>query len=128
MKALLDTHAFLWWILDDPQLSPAARDAIANSAHDIFFSAVSAWEIVIKAALGRLTLVDDLPEFIRHHVRLNRFAVLPFTLDRAHQVQTLPAIHQDPVDRALVAQAPVDQLTLITRDARLRAYPISVLW
>ncbi|MCL8207562.1 MAG: type II toxin-antitoxin system VapC family toxin [Actinomycetia bacterium] len=128
MRALLDTHVFLWWILDDPRLSPAARDAIGDPANTIFFSAVSAWELAIKVGLGRLTLVDDLAVFVRDQLRQNRFTVLPLTLDHALRVQDLPDVHHDPFDRALVAQAQVDQLTLITRDANIRRYPVRVLW
>src|SRR3712207_613496 len=103
MWLLLDTHAFLWWVFDDPKLSPAARDLIADPAAEILFSAVNAWEIVIKAHTGRLDLPADAPGFVADQVRRNGFHVLPVELHHTLRVHHLPDHHKDPFDRLLVA-------------------------
>lgn len=128
MRLLLDTHTFLWWISDDPQLSASARTAIGDSSSEVFFSAVSAWEIAIKAGLGNLQLSEDLPEFLREQLHENRFSPLPMSIEHALRIQELPRHHQDPFDRALVSQAKSEGLRLVSRDSILRRYPIDVLW
>lgn len=128
MRLLLDTHTFLWWISDDPQLSTSARTAIGDSSNEVFFSAVSAWEIAIKAGLGKLQLSEDLPEFLREQLHENRFFPLPMSIEHALRIQELPRHHQDPFDRALVSQAKSEGLRLVSRDSILRRYPIDVLW
>ena len=128
MRLLLDTHAFLWWVFDDARLSPAARDLIADPAAEILFSAVSAWEIAIKARTGRLDLPADVPEFVADQVRRNRFRVLPVELSHALRVHTLPDHHRDPFDRLLVAQAQVEAVPLLSRDSQPRAYEVELRW
>jgi PIN domain nuclease of toxin-antitoxin system len=128
MRLLLDTHAFLWWVLDDARLSPAARDLIADPTAEILFSAVSAWEIAIKARTGRLDLPEDVPAFVHDQVRRNRFTVLPIALRHALQVHALPDHHRDPFDRLLVAQAQVEALPLVSRDTLLAPYAVELRW
>ncbi|MDA8346872.1 MAG: type II toxin-antitoxin system VapC family toxin [Thermaerobacter sp.] len=128
MKLLLDTHTFLWWITDDPQLSAPARKVISDSDNEVFFSAVSAWELAIKAGLGRLKLNEDLSEFVREQLLENRFIPLPLSLEHALRVRHLPGHHQDPFDRALVTQAQTEGMSLVSRDSDIRKYPIDVLW
>ncbi|HLW48845.1 MAG TPA: type II toxin-antitoxin system VapC family toxin [bacterium] len=128
MNALLDTQAFLWWITDNPRLSETARDFIADGANEVFFSVVSAWEIVVKAAAGRITLPDAAPRFIPHHVLRNGFAVLPVSMEHALGVAELPPVHRDPFDRLLVAQALGEGLAVLTGDAQIERYPVRVIW
>ena len=128
MRLLLDTHAFLWWIFDDPRLSPTARDLIADPAAEILFSAVSAWEVAIKARTGRLDLPADIAAFVQDQVRRNRFTVLPITLHHALRVHALPDHHRDPFDRLLVAQAQVEAVPLVSRDRQLTLYAVELCW
>lgn len=128
MRLLLDTHTFLWWITDDPQLSASAREAIGDSGNEVFFSAVSAWELAIKAGLGKLQLNEDLNEFVREQLLENRFVPLTMSIEHALRVRDLPRHHQDPFDRALVSQAQSEGLSLVSRDPTLRKYTIDVLW
>lgn len=123
MKLLLDTHAVLWWQIEDPRLSTNARRAIAR-ADLVFVSAVSAWEVAIKTALGRLRL--DEPFAV--NVAADDFTELPVTFVHAARLNGLPAHHADPFDRMLVAQAMVEGATLVTRDSALGAYGVQVLW
>jgi PIN domain nuclease of toxin-antitoxin system len=124
----LDTHVFLWWVTDEPSLSEPAHEAIANPDNDVLISPVSGWEIVIKAALGRLELPGPPPEFIPEQLRKNDFGVLPVSMQHALEVSKLPPHHQDPFDRLLIAQARSDGLPLVSGDAAIRDYEVEVLW
>lgn len=128
MKLLLDTHAFLWWVTDTPRISGPAHEAIANPENDILVSAVSGWEIVIKAALGRLQLPGPPPEFIPEQLGKNDFGVLPVSMQHALEVSQLPLHHQDPFDRMLIAQARSDGVPLVSGDAAVGAYDVDILW
>ncbi|WP_457637346.1 type II toxin-antitoxin system VapC family toxin [Oceanithermus sp.] len=127
-RLLLDTHAFLWWIADDPHLSPAAREAIADGANEVYLSAVSVWELVIKMSLGRLELPEDTESFLARQLQQNGFRPLAMTLPHALAVRRLPSLHKDPFDRMLVAQARHEGLELVSGDEAVRRYPISVIW
>jgi PIN domain nuclease of toxin-antitoxin system len=126
MRALLDTHTFLWWINDDPRLSERCREIIANGSNDVLFSAVSAWEIAVKARRGRLVLPSETEPYIREQVSRNRFEVLPIDLTHALRVSLLPDHHKDPFDRMLVAQAQVENLTILSADPEIARYPVRV--
>ena len=128
MRALLDTHAFLWWISNDARLSARCRAIIANGGNEILFSAVSAWEIAVKAGIGRLAVPGDLETYILDQVSQNRFEILPISLSHALRVSRLPNHHKDPFDRMLVAQAQVEKVTILTGDAQIARYPIRVAW
>ena len=123
MNLLLDTHTLIWALEDSPTLSTAARAAIVDGDNTVFVSAVSIWEISIKKALGKLTAPDTLLEEIE---RL-RFEPLNITLHHGERAGKLPALHWDPFDRMLIAQAQSEQLTLVTRDANIQKYPVHCL-
>lgn len=122
MRLLLDTHALLWWLADDPALDPDAADAIAD-AGVVVVSAASAWEIAIKQALGKLDGPDDLEA----EIASNDLTPLPISLRHALAAGSLPAHHTDPFDRMLVAQARLEELTLVSRDPRIALYGVPVL-
>ena len=128
MRVLLDSHAFLWWIVDDPRLSPGAREVIAEGDNEVFFSAASAWELAIKSRLGRLRMPADFERFVTDQVDLNGFSVLPVQLSHALRVHALPEHHKDPFDRMLVAQAQVEDMLLVSRDRRLADYRLRLVW
>ena len=128
MRALLDTQAFLWWITDSALLSAHAREVIADSGSELFFSAASAWEIAIKAQRGRLQLPDRPGRFIPEQLSLNAFDPLPVELSHALQVYHLPDHHRDPFDRLLVAQSQLEDLPILTADPRFSKYDVQVIW
>jgi PIN domain nuclease of toxin-antitoxin system len=123
VRLLLDTHALLWWLVDDPRLAPEARDAVASPESFVAVSAASAWELSIKRALGRLELPDRLEE------QLERAGLSPLPITIAHALHAgrLPRHHADPFDRMLVAQAQLEGLTVVTRDPRIAEYGVSTL-
>jgi PIN domain nuclease of toxin-antitoxin system len=123
-RLLVDTHALLWWLADDPSLSPAARDAIADPTNEPLVSAASVWEIAIKRSLGKLTAPDDLADRIADE----GFASLPISAQHAWTVRDLPMHHADPFDRVLVAQAVVEGVPIVTTDARFAEYGVDVRW
>ena len=128
MRALLDTHAFLWWISGDDRLSADATRTIADARNELFVSAASIWEIAIKARLGRLSIPGDPGQFIGGQLVENSFRGLPILAGHALRLCALPDHHRDPFDRMLVAQAQVEKLALISRDAHVSRYDVDVVW
>ena len=128
MKALLDTHTFLWWIANDPQLSLHARQVMVDSATELFLSVASGWEIAIKSHLGKLRLPPDLQGFVAEQVRVNGIQVLPIEMMHVLHVHTLPDHHRDPFDRLLVAQSQLEKMPILTGDAQIGRYAVTVIW
>jgi PIN domain nuclease of toxin-antitoxin system len=128
MKALLDTHTFLWWIIESPKLSSRVCEIISDGNNDLFLSAASGWEIAIKTQLGRLQLPDDLERFISDQLTANAIQSLPIQMGHALHVYTLPSHHRDPFDRMLVAQAQLEDLAILSADSRVAQYPVEVIW
>jgi PIN domain nuclease of toxin-antitoxin system len=128
MKLLLDTHAFLWWILDDPKLSARALDLIGDSRNTLFWSAASSWEVSIKYSLGRLPLPETPEQFLPTELAKNRIESLPIIDAHAFRAGLLPRHHTDPFDRMLVAQAQEESLGLISGDEQLSMYKVDIHW
>jgi PIN domain nuclease of toxin-antitoxin system len=128
MKALLDTHVFLWWNIDSQLLSSTAREIIRDGGNEIYFSAASAWEIAIKCARGRLLLPDTPEKYVAERMNLHRFQPLPVQISHALHIYTLPDIHQDPFDRLLVAQSQLEDLPLLSADTEIKRYDVQVIW
>lgn len=123
MNVLLDTHILLWWLADDPRLSERARQIIADAGNVVYTSSATAWEIAVKQALGKLRAEGNLEQ----EVREQGFEMLPITFAHAEELMGLPAIHRDPFDRMLVAQARVENLQLLTSDPQIFRYPANVI-
>lgn len=128
MKALLDTHVFLWWITNRDLLSSTARQVIGDGSNELFFSAGSAWEIAIKTRLGKLRLSDDIERFIAGQLTANAFQSLPVHVSHALHVHCLPDHHRDPFDRILIAQAQLENLPILSADPLIGQYDVQVLW
>ncbi|MGI4851756.1 MAG: type II toxin-antitoxin system VapC family toxin [Janthinobacterium lividum] len=123
MKLLLDTHTLLWWLDDNPTLSSKAKKAISNEKNTVYVSAVNAWEIVIKKSLGKLEAPDNLQEVCV----ASNFIELPISIKHTSIISQLPKYHDDPFDRLLIAQAMSEGLTLVTRDARIVEYDVTII-
>ncbi len=128
MRALIDTHTFLWWTTDDPQLSVTARDLIADGDNEIFLSAASVWEMVIKTARGKLILPEVPADYIISRMSRYRLRALPIQMDHTLKVYELPPIHQDPFDRMLIAQSLTESIPLVTKDDTIRQYGLETIW
>jgi PIN domain nuclease of toxin-antitoxin system len=128
MRALLDTHTFLWWIDDNPELSEVARRILADSQNEIFVSAATGWEIAIKSALGRLDVEGDPERFFPEQMTLNSFQALPIEISHALHTYHLPDHHRDPFDRLLISQSQIEELPLITKDPSIGEYEVEIIW
>lgn len=128
MRYLLDTHTFLWWNMDDPQLSTIAKEIIADGQNEIFLSAATAWEIAIKTARVRLTLPEDPTRYVSNRLSLHGFPALPIQIQHAAHVYKLPMHHADPFDRLLIAQSQLESMPLISVDAEICKYEVEISW
>lgn len=128
MNVLLDTHAFLWWVIDDSQLSITAKAMIAEPTNTIYLSVVSAWEIIIKERTGKLSLPESPETYIPSRLIANRFVTLPVEMPHVLQIAALPDHHRDPFDRLLIAQSQVENLPLLTVDHLISQYSVNVIW
>lgn len=123
MDLLLDTHVFLWWLGDDPNLGPETRTRIERTSNSVFVSAATAWEIAVKRASGRLVAPGDIGQWIVDE------GFFELAIDVVHAVEPaeLPGHHKDPFDRLLIAQARSEGLTLVARDDQMEKYDVSIL-
>ncbi|GAB4485287.1 MAG: type II toxin-antitoxin system VapC family toxin [Thermodesulfovibrionales bacterium] len=128
MKALLDTHTFLWWILDDPRLPKRIRDVIADGDAELFLSAASCWEIAIKSGLGRISLPSRPETYIARQMSENAISPLAIETGHALHVFSLPMHHRDPFDRMIIAQAQMERLSVITSDPLISQYKVKTIW
>ncbi|MBD2199907.1 MULTISPECIES: type II toxin-antitoxin system VapC family toxin [Calothrix] len=128
MNVLFDTHTFLWWITDSSQLSSRVRAIISDGNNKLFFSAASAWEIAIKAQLGKLVLPKIPEQFIFEQLLTNSIESLPIQLNHAVGVYHLPNHHKDPFDRILISQSRFENLPILTLDPLISQYDVNVIW
>jgi PIN domain nuclease of toxin-antitoxin system len=128
MKILLDTHAFFWWVTDNPKLSPMAHRLIEDRSNEVFVSAVVVWEMAIKGHGGKWEAARPIAEQTESIVAENGFMPLAISLAHAGLAGSLPGAHRDPFDRLLAAQATFEGLSLVTADRRLSAFGVEVLW
>jgi PIN domain nuclease of toxin-antitoxin system len=128
VNVLLDTHALLWYYLDDPQLSLPARAAIEDPANQVFVSPASHWEIAIKLSIRKYHLQVPFPVFIQEAIDDNGFTILPIDPRHTAELVTLPFHHRDPFDRLLITQAIVEDMPILSTDQIFDAYPIRRIW
>lgn len=128
MKLLLDTHAFLWFVLNDSQLSSTALNLIVEPSHDLLLSAASYWEIAIKISIGKYQIPGKFEEWIAEQIQVNALEILPIKISHAAIVSQLPFHHRDPFDRLLVAQALAEGISIISVDTIFDAYQVDRRW
>lgn len=128
MRLLLDTHAFLWFCGGSPLLNRRARGAIEDSENVCWVSHATAWEVAIKASLGKLTLPASYEELFGDLAVANAWKVLTPKIDHYSEVRRLPFHHRDPFDRLIIAQARFEGLTIVSDDAQFARYDVPVLW
>ncbi len=127
MKYLLDTHAFLWMISAPERLSGKVRSIIEDANNDLFLSAVSGWEIAIKARLGKLGMTASVNIILEQMIK-NNISDLPIDMSHSMKLFDIPEIHKDPFDRMLIAQAIVESFPIITHDSKISQYDIETVW
>jgi PIN domain nuclease of toxin-antitoxin system len=128
MRVLVDSHVFLWAVLEDPRLSLHAREIWLDEQNQLLISAASLWEIAIKVGLGKLAIDRPLKEFYAEELAKNSLILLPISADHAAALAALPPVHRDPFDRMIVAQAISEELSLLSADKLLDAYGIRREW
>lgn len=128
MRLLLDTHAFLWWVDDAPQLSARARKAIADPGNECLLSLASCWEMAIKVSLGKLKLQGTVERFIPEQMVTNNFSSLDVAFRHVARVAGLPFHHRDPFDRLLAAQAGEESIPIVSADPIFQQYGVKRIW
>ncbi len=128
MRFLLDTHALLWWLFDDPRLSETAREIIGDPENEILVSSASAWEISTKHRLGRLPAARELVQDVAGWIQKAGFQELPVRIPHAQRAGSWPQRHRDPFDRMLAAQSALEDLALITQDPALSTFGVRLVW
>ena len=123
MNLSLDTHALLWWLEDNTSLGTGALNAIMDTRNIVVVSAAVIWEIRIKQSIGKLDIDPSFLDVIRNQ----GFELLPITADHAYAVGDLPLHHRDPFDRIIIAQAKLENLTVVTRDSLFSQYEIPIV-
>jgi PIN domain nuclease of toxin-antitoxin system len=127
-RLLLDTHVFLWWVNDAPNLTEAAHQAISNTSNECYLSMASCWEMAIKSSLGKLRLTRPIEAFVSDQLRANNFKLLNIELRHMAKIERLPFHHRDPFDRLLISQAITDKLTLVAAESVFTDYGVKLLW
>jgi PIN domain nuclease of toxin-antitoxin system len=128
MRFLLDTHAFLWFVLNDSQLSQKALQLIVEPTHDVLISPASYWELAIKVGLGKYQIPGSFQVWMEQQIVSNTFQILPITVAHAAMVATLPFHHRDPFDRLLISQSLTEQIKIISADRVFDSYFVLREW
>jgi PIN domain nuclease of toxin-antitoxin system len=128
MRFLLDTHTFIWFVLNDTQLSRPADRLITDPTNEVLVSPATYWEIAIKVGKKKLDLLAPYDDFMNQGIQGNDFGILPITTTHTSRLTTMPMHHKDPFDRLLIAQALVEQMPIVSIDAAFDAYGVVRLW
>ena len=128
LRLLLDTHTLYWWHRDDPALSATARAAIADSRNGKYVSAITAWELISKFRSGRQPEFAAIASDVAAVVASHGFIQMPIAMRHAQAAAHLPFHHADPIDRFLIGQAIVEDMTIVTADGSFASYSAKLLW
>lgn len=128
MRALLDTHALLWWLAADPALSPTAAKLISDPANIMLVSAASAWEVATKVRIGRLPTAVQLVADFEGWLKREGFEPLAVSVDHGIRAGQLPGPHKDPFDRMLIAQSLAENIPLVSNETLFDSYAVRRVW
>jgi PIN domain nuclease of toxin-antitoxin system len=128
MKVLVDTHTFIWALLQDHRLSPKSKQVLSSDDSELYFSLASLWEIAIKIKTGKLNAIGSSVSYVRDEMEAYGIQLLPIRYEHLLQLEMLPVHHSDPFDRLLVAQAITESLPILTHDDKFAAYSIRLIW
>jgi PIN domain nuclease of toxin-antitoxin system len=128
VRLLLDTQCWLWWFAQPEKLNEDAIKQIADEANEVWFSVASVWEMGIKVAIGKLPLPEQIDDYVS--TRMTQLGALSLEIRVSHalRVAALPLHHRDPFDRMLIAQAQIEDMTLVSADSTFNQYEVSLLW
>lgn len=128
MRLLLDTQCWLWWFVQPEKLSENVIEQIANESNEVWFSVASVWEMGIKVSIGKLPLPEQIDDYVS--TRMTRLGARSLEINASHVLRAaaLPLHHRDPFDRMLIAQAQVEDMTLVSADSIFNQYEVSLLW
>ena len=128
MRVLVDTHTFLWALLENHRLSAKAKQILTSKEHELYFSLVSLWEIAVKMKIGKLNTVGSSVTYIRDEMGEYGMELLPIRYEHILQLERLPLHHSEPFDRLLIAQAIAESLPILTHDEKFPLYPVKLIW
>ncbi|WPF88378.1 type II toxin-antitoxin system VapC family toxin [Cyanobacterium aponinum AL20118] len=128
MNILLDTHCWLWWLVEPEKLSQTAIATIQNNQNKLYLSVASIWEIGIKYKLGKLDLPISPEILIPQQMQIDKISSLSISVAHALNASILPSYHKDPFDRMLIAQSQLESITIISNDSMFNSYNVQVLW
>jgi PIN domain nuclease of toxin-antitoxin system len=128
VKLLLDTQCWLWWFSEPNRLNEEVIKQISDEANELWFSVASIWEIGIKVSIGKLPLPEPLESYVSSRMAELGVQLLDIKANHAVKASTLPLHHRDPFDRILIAQAIIEDMTLVSADSMFRQYEVSILW
>ena len=128
MRVLVDTHTFLWALLENHRLSAKAKQILTSKEHELYFSLVSLWEIAVKMKIGKLNTVGSSVTYIRDEMAEYGMELLPIRYEHILQLEQLPLHHSEPFDRLLIAQAIAESLPILTHDEMFPLYPVKLIW
>jgi PIN domain nuclease of toxin-antitoxin system len=128
MKYLLDTMVWLWSVGPTENIAPAGLEILKRGSEDIYLSAVSSWEVAIKAKIGKFNLPEAPGPYVRSRMQTQSIRPLSITQDHTLKVYDLALHHNDPFDRLLIAQAILEKMTILTADRIFKKYPVEILW
>lgn len=128
MKFLLDTHTFIWFVTDSPQLSPSIKTLIEDDRNEKLLCLISIWEMAIKCSIGKLRFELPFQTFLEQQISLDSLGLMNIDVNHLSVVAALPLHHRDPFDRLLIAQAIVEELPIVGRDDIFDVYKVQRLW
>ena len=128
MKILLDTHAFLWFVMDSPKISKRATSLIESTENEVYLSVASVWEMAIKVSIGQLRIDESFEDFIMPELKSNQFSLLNIEVRHLGKIVNLPFHHRDPFDRLLAAQSLTMNMPILSRDTAFDLYDVERLW
>ena len=128
MKLLLDTHAFIWFVFNAPELPTPTRELLEDAATELHFSHASIWEMSIKVSIGKLSFTEAVIDLVNRQVKQDDIELLPIKIAHLALIETMPLHHKDPFDRLLITQAQAENLPVVSIDTAFDRYGVSRLW
>lgn len=128
MKLLLDTHTFIWFVYNAPELPDKTRELLEDDSTELNLSLASVWEMAIKVSIGKLQLAEKVTDLVTNQMTKDEIELLSITLPHLDLIETLPLHHKDPFDRLLITQSQVENIAIVSIDAAFDSYGVNRIW